>query len=391
MDLGQVEVIKGVASALYGSSALGGVVNLVTRRPRDEPERELLANQTTRNGTDVVLWASQRLSERWGYTLLAGAHRQERVDVDRDGWTDVPGYRRAVVRPRLLWRGENGSNALLTIGTTLEDRHGGTLYGRAAPNGAPYPEVLDTRRFDAGAVARFPFGSSVFSVRGSATTQRHRHQFGDVRERDRHDTYFAEAALTAARRNQTAVVGVAVQQENYAFADVPRFEYRYTIPAVFAQYELEPIHRVALSASARLDTHSEYGSFLNPRLSALVLAPGGWTMRLSAGTGAFAPTSFTEKTEVTGLTPLRPLRGLRAERARSASLDVGGAVGPLELNAAVFGSRIANALIVRGAGAASGELEIVNATAPTRTAGADALVRYRVADVTTRLGAVRCH
>src|SRR5574339_35507 len=33
MDLGQVEIIKGVASALYGMSAIGGVVNLVSRRP----------------------------------------------------------------------------------------------------------------------------------------------------------------------------------------------------------------------------------------------------------------------------------------------------------------------------------------------------------------------
>ena len=36
MDLGQVEVIKGAASALYGSTALGGVVNLISRRPEDE-------------------------------------------------------------------------------------------------------------------------------------------------------------------------------------------------------------------------------------------------------------------------------------------------------------------------------------------------------------------
>ena len=38
MDLGQVEVIKGAASALYGSTALGGVVNLISRRPEDERE-----------------------------------------------------------------------------------------------------------------------------------------------------------------------------------------------------------------------------------------------------------------------------------------------------------------------------------------------------------------
>src|SRR3954470_21425402 len=55
MDLEQVEVIKGVASALYGSSALGGVINLVSRRPQ-EAEREVLLNRTSRGGTDTALW-----------------------------------------------------------------------------------------------------------------------------------------------------------------------------------------------------------------------------------------------------------------------------------------------------------------------------------------------
>jgi iron complex outermembrane receptor protein len=383
MDLGQVEVIKGVASALYGASALGGVVNLVTRRPHDESERELLVNQTTRNGTDLVVWSSQRFSDHWGYTLLGGAHRQERVDVDRDAWTDIPGYRRGVVRPRFFWTGENGRNALFTIGTTLEDRRGGTLDGRVAPDGAPYTESLDTRRFDAGGIVRFPFQSSVFSLRGSATSQAHRHRFGNVRERDRHDTYFAEGALTSVRGQHTGVVGVALQQDSYTAADVPRFDYRFTVPAAFAQYEVEPVPWLAFSASGRVDGHSEYGTFFNPRVSVLVRAPHGWTARVSGGTGAFAPTPLTEETEVTGLMPLQTLGELDAERARSVSLDVGGGLGPLELNATVFASRITDALLVRETSA--GGLEILNASQATRTAGADALVRYRIADLTTTL------
>ena len=70
MDLNQIEVIKGVASALYGAGALGGVVNLVSRRPGQEAEHEFLINQTTRNGTDGVLWLSTPLSDRWGMTFL---------------------------------------------------------------------------------------------------------------------------------------------------------------------------------------------------------------------------------------------------------------------------------------------------------------------------------
>src|SRR5262245_51850745 len=47
-DLGQVEVIKGVASALYGAGALGGVVDLISRRPAADPVREALVNRTSR-------------------------------------------------------------------------------------------------------------------------------------------------------------------------------------------------------------------------------------------------------------------------------------------------------------------------------------------------------
>jgi outer membrane receptor protein involved in Fe transport len=51
MDLGSVEVIKGAASALYGAQALGGVVNLISRRPGEAREREILLNRTSRSGT----------------------------------------------------------------------------------------------------------------------------------------------------------------------------------------------------------------------------------------------------------------------------------------------------------------------------------------------------
>src|SRR5947199_2154923 len=67
-DLGQVEVIKGVASALYGAGALGGVVDLISRRPAKEPVREALVNRTSRGGTDATLFAAQPFTERWSGT-----------------------------------------------------------------------------------------------------------------------------------------------------------------------------------------------------------------------------------------------------------------------------------------------------------------------------------
>lgn len=73
VDLARAEVIKGTASALYGSSALGGVVNLVSRRPGEAPVREVLLNQTSRGGTDppagrtssLGSWASGGWPHAW--------------------------------------------------------------------------------------------------------------------------------------------------------------------------------------------------------------------------------------------------------------------------------------------------------------------------------------
>lgn len=73
LDLRQAEVVKGSASALYGPNALGGVLNLISRRPSDSSE--VLANSTVRGGADLVAFGA-RGSSRTGATLLVGAHLQ---------------------------------------------------------------------------------------------------------------------------------------------------------------------------------------------------------------------------------------------------------------------------------------------------------------------------
>ena len=378
LDLGQVEVIRGVASALYGSSALGGVVNLVSRRAARTTE--VLANGTSRGGGDLAFWRGDQPSGAFGYTVLAGLHGHRQRDLDGDGWTDMPGFERVVVRPRLFWDPEPGRSLLVTGGATLEDRRGGTLPARVAPDGAPFDEALRSGRYDVGAVARTLLGETVAaSVRLSATAQGHRHRFGERTERDRHTTLFGEASLTRAGARQTTVAGVAVQQERYRARDVGDVDYTFTAPALFAQYDVSPAAWLTLSASGRVDEHSEYGTLASPRLALLVRAPGGrlagWSARASAGGGSFAPTPFVEETEVTGLAPLTRWRGLRAERARSGSVDLSRVRGGTELRASLFGSRVSRALLVREGG---DSLTLLNAALPTRTGGAELLTRLAV-------------
>jgi len=377
IDLGQVEVIKGAASSLYGAGAIGGVVNLVSRRPSAQPERQLLLNRSTRGATDAAMWYSAPLSDRWGVTLLGSANGQARADVDRDGWADLPRYARVLGRPRIFWDNHAGRSFFATAGATWEDRIGGTLPGATlAASGSPYREGLDTRRFDAGASYQALAGATVVHARASATHQRQDHQFGDQLERDRHTTTFAELSLRRAVGRHTLVAGAALERDAFRPIDVPRFAYTFTVPGVFVQDDVELAPWVALSAGLRVDRHSEFGSFVSPRVSSL-FRRGAWSGRVSYGTGFAAPTPLVEETEAAGLSRLVIPSPLVAERGRSASVDITRSAGGLSTTVTVFMSRVKNPVEAEREEA----FALINRSAATRNTGLEALAIYRLGDL----------
>jgi outer membrane receptor for ferrienterochelin and colicins len=377
-DLGQVEVIKGAASALYGPSALGGMINLVSRRPRGEAEGEVLLNATTRDGQDATAYLAAPLGDELGASVTGGLHQQSRVDLDGDGWIDMPGYDRWTVRPRLFWDGAAGESVFLTLGAMSEDRTGGTLPGSATPDGNPFPQTQQTDRLDAGLVAKVPVpGVGTAHVRASGMKQDHLHGFGPVIEDDSHATLFAETSLAGKSGGTAWVAGFAYQSDSFRSETFPVFGYTYRAPAVFGQVEREFGSDVTLAGSARADFHNEYGTQFSPRLS-LLYRPGDWTIRASGGRGFFAPTPFVEEIEAAGLSRLEPLENLQAETARTASLDIGYKRGPVEANVTLFGSDMDKAVQIVPTGPES--VRLVNIPGTSRIRGTEVLLRYRWSD-----------
>ncbi len=113
MDLGQVEVIKGNASALYGSAAMAGVVNLISRRPAEQSVHEFLVNESSLGETDTSMFLASQHMSHWGASLLGGSYFQKHQDLNCDSWADVAGYGRGVLRPRFYRDNKNGATALL--------------------------------------------------------------------------------------------------------------------------------------------------------------------------------------------------------------------------------------------------------------------------------------
>src|SRR5262249_55175416 len=127
LDLQRVELIKGTASALYGGAALGGVLNIVSKSPKENSA--VLANATSRGGRDLEAFLTNDSLKDLSGTLTAGVHDQSSQDVNGDGWADLPGFRRYSVRPRVWWDAGEDRSLFLTAGYTEERREGGTLLG----------------------------------------------------------------------------------------------------------------------------------------------------------------------------------------------------------------------------------------------------------------------
>jgi outer membrane receptor for ferrienterochelin and colicins len=374
LDLKRVEVIKGAASALYGGSALGGVLNLVSQTADAEPT--VLANVSSVGTRDLEGFFTAKGSSNWTGTLIAGAHDQSREDLSGEGWADIPGFRRYTLRPRIWVDTGEPQSLFATLGFTDEYRDGGTMPGRVLPDGSPFAEELHTRRLDGGAVSQWLMQDGMaLNGRLSITATDLDRTFGAQRIASAQTTAYVEEALDGKTSGHAWVVGIAYEHDALVAAAAPGVGYSYNVPAVFAQDEYSPTRWLRIAGSARVDAQNDYGTFFSPRVSALLRKPdSNWSLRASLGGGFAAPTPFVDEIESTGLGSLLPLRGLHAERADTESLDAKWTSGGWDLNASVFDSQIHD--LLQAQPVAPEKLELVNSVGPWRAPGAEFLMRF---------------
>ena len=278
MDLGQVEVIKGAASALYGAGAMGGVVNLLSRRPGPAPRPTTCSSTRPRWArTDAVVLPRLAARRRgWSASLLGGRPLARRATIaTTTAGPTSPATARGVVRPRLFWDGGNGRSAFLTAG-----RH------RREPRG----------RHDAGAVlaghrrCRTPRRST----RGASTSAAPRRRCWRALRADgarRGGLAAARPSLSARCASATGTTrclpkwrcaappaatpgwpAPPTSATTSTRSDVPQFAYTFDVPGVFAQDDVDLASWLSVSAGARVDVHDEYGTFFSPRVAALFRA-----------------------------------------------------------------------------------------------------------------------
>lgn len=134
--LQQVDVLKGPSSVLYGQTAPGGMVNLVTKRPSASATHEVMVQNA--GYTDLSHWQQQVAADFGGSIRDDDSLLYRIVGLARDGDTQVDETKnsRYYLSPSLTW--EAGANTSLTLLGQYQRDEGGSTYQFLPATGTLY-------------------------------------------------------------------------------------------------------------------------------------------------------------------------------------------------------------------------------------------------------------
>ena len=307
----RVELLRGTGSAMYGSDAIGGVINIVTRM--DSSFRDVATRVGSFGGAlgRAALGAAVR-----GTRLHAGA------DVDRSsGHRDGTDYRIA--------QGRASAERRVGAARVSADAATGVRQFGAADFYSPFPSFETTRSATGSLRAQLPMGERV-PLGGALHRRRHSDVFTLKREnpafyQNVHHSWQHGAegtAQVALAPRLHAAVGAELLDARLRSARLG--DHRERRHAEFAEATLGRAGGASLDLGLRHDRSSAVGSFVSPSIGVAIPLPARMQLRASSSRGFRAPT-WTERYYVDPANVADS--SLRVERF--AATEVGLRVAPL--------------------------------------------------------------
>ena len=390
LDLRQVEVIKGSASTLYGGGAIAGLVNLVSKTPRDDRELSFLLNAATSGGIDVSGFYSEKFKTT-GLTVFASRNSSSPYDPADIGLTAIPKFERYTINPRLFIYGKK-TNADAGISFITEDRIGGSI--DYIKNGGPgYFEKNNTQRITTQfGITHKLSDRSTLQLKNSYSRFNRDIAIPTSRFEALQQSSFSELTWSHRREDFQWIAGANFLTDD--LVEEPGIEevrdYHFKTFGLFLQNAWNISQKFTLESGLRGDFVNEYGFELLPRLSMMYKISPKWTSRLGGGLGYKTPTVFTEEAERIQFVDLLPINedNTRNERSIGGNWDINfqTSIGPVSMtiNHMLFLTRLSHPLVLTDAG--GGKLEFRNEDGHLDTKGMETNLKLLYGDFKLFLG-----
>ena len=284
-NIKQIEVVKGPSSALFGSEALGGVINIITERPKtDKISGQVTHRAASFNNQNTTISLNQRKG-KLGYSIFLDRLSTDGFDLaDGDEGQTVNPFFNYTFNGRLFMDFSDNLRAFASGRYFLQDFD--VPSGTSEERDGNIQLRLDHKLSDK---SQFEYE---FYYTNYVTNEQSIDPIDDeiLLDNDFDQKLFRPEIRfnNAFSPNNTLTLGGGYNFESLdrsLFADQVTFDSQY----VFAQYDFKPLEKLNIIAGARFDNHSEYNSQLSPKISARYEITPHFAIKGSLGSGFKAP------------------------------------------------------------------------------------------------------
>jgi outer membrane receptor for ferrienterochelin and colicins len=330
----RIEVVKGPASTLYGSEAVGGVINIITRNPEKAPQVSADAFSTSWGEHNVDLALKTRVGK---LTSLLGANGflyDSPRDANGDGFTDIALAKRISVFDKLTLARPESRVASLAARYLYEDRWGGQMRWTPELRGGDsvYAESIYTSRAEVIGAYQLPIRGPQVMLSTSLNTHHQNSVYGTTVYKAQQDIAFGQLTAAHTVGRHQLLLGSALRFTHFddntpatatgdtvAPQNAPQ---RIWLPGVFVQDELRFNSKHTLLLGLRYDYNSYHGSIFTPRVNYKFSPDEHQTFRVSAGNGYRVVNVFTEDhAALTGARTVVIRGSLQPERSYNVNLN----------------------------------------------------------------------
>lgn len=339
MLIERFEVIKGPSSTLYGSEAVAGVINIITKDPDKQPMFSVDVMGTSHLESFGNIARTIKTKKASGFIGLNYAYINDFDDENDDGFGDNINMDRYSFFTK--WDFKRNSRKKFSIAAKYyyEDRRNGVEefledrnYQELRGSDEVYGESIYTNRAEIFGTYHLNTSEN-FKIDYSLSAHDQNSYYGADFYKANQNIAFANLIWDKQLGNHNLLIGMTnrvqqyddntvATQDSVAIGIINKPDNQY-IPGVFVQNEWEISPTFTALAGARLDHYDLHGFIFSPRLNLKFNPASSTTIRTNFGTGFRVVNLFTEDHAfITGQREVVIAEALEPERSLNGALNI---------------------------------------------------------------------
>lgn len=301
----RVEIVKGPASTLYGSEAVGGLINIITKKPGNAPQTSIDVFATDWGEVNTDIGLKYNLGKRAQSLLgINYFNYQNPIDNNGDNFTDLTLQNRISIFNKINFQRKDNRVFSIAGRYVYEDRWGGELDWKTENRGGTdiYGESIYTSRWETFGIYQLPT-TELLNFQFSANGHVQDSFYGDTSYDADQYVIFGQLTWNKTISNHDIVAGTVYRYTYYddntpATFDADNGQNNASIthlPGAFIQDEISLNDRNKVLLGLRYDYNSLHGSIFTPRVNyKWNSADKKNVLRVSVGNGYRVANVFTE-------------------------------------------------------------------------------------------------